>query len=71
MLRQTFGLKFNAARDYMSPGERTLFKEMRESGSITMFQMGACAECGADVPKVKKYCSYKCKEKANGTGEMD
>ncbi len=61
-LRQTYGAQFNPGREYLTVAENQLFKEMRESGQITIFQIGKCDRCSADVPRSKKYCSKRCME---------
>jgi hypothetical protein len=70
-LRQTYGSKFDPAKDYMTSVEKTLFKDMRDAGSISVFKMGSCVVCGDDVIKGKKFCSRECKEKDYEARELD
>ena len=70
-LKQTFGTKFDPAKDYMTAAERALFERMRDSGELSFYRIGVCEQCGADVLKEKKFCSRQCKEEHDETGEMD
>lgn len=70
-MKQTYGQSFNSDREYMTEPERQMFEEMRHGGQITIFQIGACEACGADVPRSKKYCSKKCMEVADETRSVD
>lgn len=70
-LRQTYGSKFDPRKDYMTPAEKTLFNDMREAGSISIFQMGRCEMCKADIISSKKFCSRECKEDADEARELD
>ncbi len=70
-LKQTYGVRFDSSREYLTRTEYTLFEQMRDSGEITMFRLAVCKECGADIPRTKKYCSKKCMEANHDTGEMD
>jgi hypothetical protein len=55
----------------MTSVEKTLFKDMRDAGSISVFKMGSCVVCGDDVIKGKKFCSRECKEKDYEARELD
>lgn len=72
-MKQTYGAKFNPDREYLTAPEGALFREMRESGQITLFQIEKCKreECEADVPRSKKYCSKKCMEADDESGNVD
>lgn len=57
--------------DYCTGPEREAFRQLRKSGEITFFGTDACAQCGTDVIKGKKYCSIKCKTKHLGREQDD
>ena len=43
--------------EYMTAGERDLFRICRENGQITFFGVQQCRRCDAEVPRSKLYCS--------------
>lgn len=45
---------------YMTAPERSTFKKLKDAGQITMFRMGRCEACGADMIKHKRFCSWEC-----------
>jgi len=59
-LKQTYGSKFRPDLEYMTTNEMITFKDMVESGYISIFRMAKCDECGESILKGKKFCSTKC-----------
>lgn len=78
-LKQTAFWKFKPDLEYMTPGERAAFNELRKGGAISWFRVGKCQKCGAEILKHKKYCSIECAtsqevtndEQGNNDGTMD
>jgi hypothetical protein len=62
----TFLARLRPDLPYMTPAESSQFKHLRAGGAISFFRTWMCAECGAEVPQTKKYCSKKCYEVTNG-----
>jgi hypothetical protein len=52
--------KFRPDIPWMTPPEAELFKHLVANGAITIFRVGACEKCKADIPTTKKFCSKKC-----------
>lgn len=63
--------------EHMTTAEMHIFKGMREAGSITLFRCTSCENCGAEIPKPKRFCSIECKEifeqkqEEENTGEQE
>lgn len=60
----TYMIRMNPASPYLNQGEKTLFKRLRESGTISVFRCASCEACGAEVPKPKRFCCLECYKKA-------
>jgi hypothetical protein len=50
---------FDVSKPYLTGLEKTLFNQLLKEGDVSFFQTHPCAVCGADIPKVFKYCSKK------------
>jgi hypothetical protein len=59
-LKQTTLWRFDPKKGYMTTAERSAFKELLKAGAISFFRIGQCEQCGADIPKSKKFCSIDC-----------
>lgn len=70
-------MKFKADIPYLTMGERSNFKKLVDSGDVSFFRLGSCEVCGADIPKIKRFCSWDCYREAqedggeNDQGEVD
>lgn len=60
-------VKPNPDCPYCTPGELSLFRQMRERGTISVFREGICAgtkeggePCDVYIPKTKQFCSAAC-----------
>ena len=45
---------------YCTVQEYHVFKQILDSGRLTIFRMTVCAECKKAIPKQKDYCSFAC-----------
>lgn len=70
-LKQTIGIRVRPDLDYMTGAERSLFEDLNKARSISMFRIGSCAKCSAEIPINKKYCSLGCKEAHEQEGSKD
>jgi len=51
---------------YMTKPERGMFKKMVDAGQVTMYRMGACERCKAEMIKHKRFCSWECFQAQEG-----
>jgi len=61
--RDLFPAPFDLSKPFMSKSEAIRFRDMRELGALSFYDTGACEVCGAEVPKIKRYCSQTCASK--------
>ncbi len=53
------GSTFRPGIPWMNEAERTLFKKMREDGTLSYFRTAACRMCKAEILKGKTFCSKR------------
>ena len=70
-MKQTFGMKTDAQRIYMTVAELLLFQDLNKRGSISFFRLGKCDECETVIHKSKQFCSKTCKDISEGTIEPE
>jgi len=70
-LLDTVGWKFKPDLPYLTVGESGMFKRLREAGALSPFRIARCEECGADVPRGKRFCSKQCFQKWQAKQEED
>lgn len=60
-------------RPYLTAVEKKDLKRRIETGAITIFRLGTCANkgCKSDVPKSVDFCSRECHEAVHGKDEPD
>lgn len=66
----TFGWKFSG-HEYMTQGDRDLFKRYRDTGHVTFYRAAACEKCSKEVAKGKRYCSKACYDASQPKKEAD
>lgn len=59
-------MKIKPDLPYMTQPERSMFKKLIKADQITMFRMGACERCGAEMVKHKRFCSWECFDAQEG-----
>lgn len=62
-------MKPSPNRCYLSASERSTLQRLIDAGQITFYRLIQCEQCAADIPKGKRFCSWKCYQEAEENGE--
>ena len=56
-------------KPYLTRAERARFKRLRDAGMVSFFRLAACEQCRGEVPKMKRFCSWDCYQKAEAEAD--